>query len=47
MFAERLASLRQDAPPNDLVAEMLAFIGAAGRRGLIRTAVHADDEDEA
>ena len=35
------------APDNPLVAEMLDFIANAGRRGLIRTAVHADDDDEA
>jgi UDP-N-acetylglucosamine acyltransferase len=47
VFAERFASLRHSAPDNALVAEMLDFIANTGRRGLIRTAVHADDDDEA
>ena len=47
VFAERLARLRQSQPDNALVVEMLDFIASAGRRGLIRTAIHADDEDEA
>ncbi len=46
VFAERLAQVR-DAADDRMVAEMLAFIDAPSRRGLIRHAVgRMDDEDE-
>jgi UDP-N-acetylglucosamine acyltransferase len=44
VFADRLAALRAEA--NDaLLAEMLTFIDAPSRRGLIRHAVGKMDED--
>jgi UDP-N-acetylglucosamine acyltransferase len=46
VFADRLAALRGEAP-DALVDEMLAFIDAPSRRGLIRHAVgRLDDETE-
>ena len=44
VFAERLARVRAEHADDELVAEILAFIDTAGRRGLIRTAVTEDDE---
>ncbi len=44
VFSERLASARERYGAEPLVAEVLAFIDAPSKRGLIRTAVHADDE---
>ena len=45
VFAERVECARQKVGAETLVAEVLAFIDSAGPRGLIRTAVVADDED--
>ena len=45
VFNERLDAVRKRLGDQPLVAEMLAFIGSQGRRGLIRTAVVADDDD--
>lgn len=47
VFAERLAALRAGCAADSLVAEMLAFAEHPGRRGLIRSAVQADGDDEA
>jgi UDP-N-acetylglucosamine acyltransferase len=45
VFAERLARLRE-ADSDSLVAEMMAFIEAPSRRGLVRRAIaRADDEE--
>ncbi len=45
VFAERLAALRTERPTG-LVAEMLDFIEAPSRRGLIRSAMRRGDEEE-
>ena len=45
VFAERVAQAHAQFGAEPLVAEVLAFIDAPGPRGLIRTAVVADDED--
>lgn len=44
VFAERVAALRA-AAPDGLAAEMLDFISAPSRRGLIRSALRADEEE--
>lgn len=44
VFADRLARVRADHADDELVAEILAFVETAGRRGLIRTAVGGDDD---
>jgi UDP-N-acetylglucosamine acyltransferase len=46
VFADRLAGVRAECGDDELVAEMLAFIDAPSRRGLIRTAAAEDDEPE-
>jgi UDP-N-acetylglucosamine acyltransferase len=47
VFADRLAALRDAAEADALVAEMLAFIDAPSRRGLIRHAIgRLEDEAE-
>jgi UDP-N-acetylglucosamine acyltransferase len=45
VFAERLEQARAEFGHEPVVAEMLAFIDAPSKRGLIRTANLADDED--
>lgn len=45
VFAERVEEARRNWGDNPLVAEMLGFIDAPSRRGLIRAAV--EDEDDA
>jgi UDP-N-acetylglucosamine acyltransferase len=45
VFAARLECAREKFGAETLVAEVLAFIDSAGPRGLIRTALVADDED--
>jgi UDP-N-acetylglucosamine acyltransferase len=45
VFAERVREVREQFGGDTLVAEVLAFIDSAGPRGLIRSAVVADDED--
>jgi len=45
VFAERVRQAREQFGHEALVAEVLAFIDSAGPRGLIRSAVVADDED--
>ena len=45
VFAERVALAHEQFGGETLVDEVLAFIDAPGPRGLIRTAVVADDED--
>ena len=47
VFAERVQTVRRDYGANALVAEMLAFIEAPSRRGLIRAAVDASDDSDA
>ncbi len=44
VFNERLCSVRERYGSEALVAEVLAFMAAPSKRGLIRTAVHAEDE---
>ncbi len=44
VFAQRLEAVRTEHAGDPLVAEMLAFIGAPSKRGLIRTALAAEDE---
>ena len=44
VFADRLARVRAEDADDALVAEMLGFIDAPSRRGLIRAAVGEDDE---
>jgi UDP-N-acetylglucosamine acyltransferase len=47
VFAERLAAVRAEFGDDPLVAEVLAFVEAPSRRGLIRVAADADaGEDE-
>jgi UDP-N-acetylglucosamine acyltransferase len=45
VFAQRVATVREQFGSEKLVAEVLGFIDAAGPRGLIRSAAVADDED--
>ena len=45
VFADRLAEARRTWGEDKLVAEMLAFIDAPSKRGLIRAAI--EDEDDA
>jgi UDP-N-acetylglucosamine acyltransferase len=45
VFTERVAQARDQFAGDKLVAEVLAFIDSAGPRGLIRSALVADDED--
>ncbi len=45
VFAERIALVRATYGTEPLVAEMLAFVGAPGRRGLIRAAIGAEDDE--
>jgi UDP-N-acetylglucosamine acyltransferase len=47
VFADRLAQLLAGCVAGSLVAEMLAFAERPGRRGLIRSAVASDSDDEA
>ena len=47
VFAKRLAALRQTADSDALVDEMLAFVEAPSRRGLVRRAHMRGDEDDA
>ncbi len=44
VFAQRLEAVRAEYGTEPLVAEMLAFIDAPSRRGLIRAALTAEDE---
>ncbi len=44
VFAQRLEAVRAEHDGDPLVAEMLAFIDAPSKRGLIRTALAAEDE---
>jgi UDP-N-acetylglucosamine acyltransferase len=46
-FAERVAAVRADGSEEPLVAELLAFIDAPSKRGLIRSASTADADDPA
>jgi len=46
VFAERLAELQSEVDDNPLVAELLAFIAAPSKRGLIRASKAVDVEDE-
>jgi UDP-N-acetylglucosamine acyltransferase len=46
VFAERLARVREDAA-DPLIADMLAFIEAPSRRGLVRRAIARTEDDEA
>ena len=43
VFAQRLAAVRAEHASDPLVAEMLAFIDAPSKRGLIRTALVAEE----
>ncbi len=45
VFAARIERARAEFGNDPLVAEMLAFIATPSRRGLIRTASHAGDEN--
>jgi UDP-N-acetylglucosamine acyltransferase len=47
VFAQRLQTVRQAFGGDPLVAEILAFIDAPSRRGLIRSAVDASDDSDA
>ncbi len=47
VFAERLVQVRARDGADALVAEILAFIDAPSRRGLVRAALGAEDDDEA
>ncbi len=46
VFAERVSAVRTAFGDNALVAEMLAFIEAPSRRGLIRAAIEAGGDDD-
>ena len=46
VFAQRLAAVREEYGDEPFVAEMLDFAGAPSRRGLIRTALAAEEEAE-
>ena len=46
VFADRLAALRLTATDDALVTELLAFIDAPSKRGLIRTSALVDVEDD-
>lgn len=46
VFADRLAAVRLTAGDDALVTELLAFIDAPSKRGLIRTSPIADVEDD-
>jgi UDP-N-acetylglucosamine acyltransferase len=46
VFAERLAEVKSRFGSDVLVAEMLAFIDARGRRGLIRAALDTTSDDD-
>jgi UDP-N-acetylglucosamine acyltransferase len=46
VFAERLARVREEAA-DPLIADMLAFIEAPSRRGLVRRAIARTEDDEA
>ena len=46
VFAERLEAVRGQFAGEPLVAEMLAFIDHPSKRGLIRSALAADDQDD-
>lgn len=45
VFADRVEQVRRGFGEDPLVAEMLAFIDAPSRRGLIRAAIGGDDEE--
>ena len=45
VFGDRLVAVRERFSAETLVAEVLAFIDAPSKRGLIRSAVHAPDDD--
>jgi UDP-N-acetylglucosamine acyltransferase len=47
VFAERVAAVRAEHGDEPLVEEMLAFIAAPSKRGLIRAARTADPDDAA
>ncbi len=47
VFAERVASVRAEYGDDPLVAELLAFIDAPSKRGLIRTTATVEDDDPA
>lgn len=47
VFAERLVQVRARDGADPLVAEILDFIDAPSRRGLVRAAIGAEDEDDA
>jgi UDP-N-acetylglucosamine acyltransferase len=44
VFASRLAAVRQEFAHDELVAELLRFIDAPSKRGLIRAAVDSEEE---
>ncbi|MCW3475234.1 acyl-ACP--UDP-N-acetylglucosamine O-acyltransferase [Limobrevibacterium gyesilva] len=46
VFAERVAQARATYGHEPLIAEILAFMDAPSKRGLIRSAVVADDDDD-
>ena len=46
VFADRAAAVRAEYGDEPLVAEMLAFVDSPSKRGLIRSALDADDDDE-
>lgn len=46
VFADRLSTLRAGCKPGTLVDEMLRFAEQPGKRGLIRSAVAAEPDDE-
>ena len=46
VLAERLARVRAEYGDDELVAEILTFIDGVGRRGLMRTAIGRDYEEE-
>ena len=46
VFADRVAAVRSEYGDDPLVAELLRFIDAPSRRGLIRAAIDADDDGD-
>ena len=45
VFADRVAAVRTEAGDDPLIAEILAFIDAPSKRGLVRASTMADDGD--
>ena len=45
LFSVRLADVRENYGANPLVAEVVAFIDAPSKRGLVRAAVAAMEDD--